>query len=154
MSDRPIVLTRRLKTESNKKCLILSLSAEERTRLRGYRKTTCGKEVILHLPREGPLMHGDLLAGESPLPEVLVEAAVEDLILVRSNSILELIKAAYHLGNRHVDLELHSTELFLLKDPVLEKMLKSRGLIVQSSKKPFSPELGAYSEMHNHKHHL
>ena len=50
---------------------------------------------------------------------------------MQAKSQLELIKAAYHLGNRHVDLEIHSQKLFLLEDSVLEKMLKSRGLLVQ-----------------------
>ena len=67
-----------------------------------------------------------------------------------TNSILELIKATYHLGNRHVDLEIHSQKLFLLEDSVLEKMLKSRGLLVQKIQKPFFPEIGAYSQIHKH----
>ncbi|WP_320667832.1 urease accessory protein UreE [Prochlorococcus sp. MIT 1307] len=128
--------------------MILSLSAKERRYLRGRRQTLCGQEVLLHLPREGPLMEGDVLAGENRFPKVVVRAAVEDLLVVRTNSLLELIKASYHLGNRHVELELHSQELFLLDDTVLAKMLRGRGLKVEKISKPFFPELGAYSQVH------
>ena len=89
------------------------------------------------LPREGPLMEGDLLTGENPVPQVLIKAAIEDLLVVRSQSILELIKAAYHLGNRHVDIELQPNQIFLLEDPVLTEMLISRGLSVNKIKKKF-----------------
>ena len=128
------------------------LSANERNSLRGRRQTTCGQELLLQLPRKGPLMDGDVLIGENPLLGVLVKAAIENLLIVRANSILELIKASYHLGNRHVELELHSKELFLLEDPVLAEMLKARGLKVEKIKRPFFPELGAYSQSERHKH--
>ena len=95
-------------------------------------------------------MDGDLLSGEKDLPQVLVKAAIEDLLVVSANSILELTKASYHLGNRHVELELHTKELFLLEDQVLAKMLKSRGLSVRKVKKAFFPELGAYYQFNSH----
>lgn len=97
-------------------------------------------------------MDGDLLIGEATTPQVLVKAAIEDLLLVRAESILELIQASYHLGNRHVDLELHSKELYLLEDPVLAEMLRGRGLSVTKEKKTFFPEFGAYSRVNGHRH--
>ena len=95
-------------------------------------------------------MDGDLLAGKNPTIQVLVKAALEDLLVVSASSTLELTKAAYHLGNRHVDIELSSKELFLLEDPVLADLLARRGLIVNKVKRPFSPEKGAYSSNHYH----
>ena len=97
-------------------------------------------------------MDGDLLTGENRLHQVVVKAAIENLIVVRSKSHLELMKASYHLGNRHVDLELYSHELFLLEDPVLHEMLNTRGLHVEKVKRIFSPELGAYYLSHRHSH--
>jgi len=97
-------------------------------------------------------MDGDVLIGENPLLRVLVKAAIENLLVVRANSILELIKASYHLGNRHVEIELHPRELFLLEDPVLAEMLKTRGLKVEKIMRPFFPELGAYAQSERHKH--
>ncbi len=123
------------------------MSADERNYLRGRRQTTCGQEVLLQLPREGVLMHGDLLSDAKSHTIVLVKAAIEDLLVIRSTSILELTRASYHLGNRHVNLELHSNEIYLLEDPVLENLLLIRGLEVEKVKKPFFPELGAYSQL-------
>ena len=62
---------------------------------------------------------------------------------------MALLTAAYHLGNRHVALELHEHELLLLDDSVLASMLESRGLMVTRCVRPFMPEGGAY---HHHHH--
>ena len=123
MKGTTIVLDRKLKTTNKKDPLVLVLTAAERTRLRGHRQTTCGQDVLLQLPREGELMDGDLLIGTNPSIQVLVKAALEKLLVVSTNSMLELTKAAYHLGNRHVDIELRPNELFLLEDPVLADLL-------------------------------
>tara|TARA_B100000029_G_scaffold41040_1_gene38203 strand:- start:579 stop:1034 length:456 start_codon:yes stop_codon:yes gene_type:complete len=145
-----IVLDRRLKTKTANQSLVLLLTAAERTRLRGQRQTTCGRNVLLQLPRQGVLMDGDLLAGKNPTIQVLVKAALEDLLVVSASSTLELTKAAYHLGNRHVDIELTPKELFLLDDPVLADLLTRRRLTVNKIKRTFSPEQGAYSINHHH----
>ncbi len=150
MSYQPIVLTKRDSAPKNGKYLTLPLSANERTKLRGLRKTSCGLDVLLQLPRIGPLIPGEILTGEKEYPKIKVKAAMENLIKVQADSPLELIKAAYHLGNRHVDLELHEDFLFFLNDPVLEKMLLKRGLGVYTVKKSFYPEQGAYSETYHH----
>ena len=93
-----------------------------------------------------------MLLNDNESDYVLVEAAIEDLHRVTAKSFLDLLKAAYHLGNRHIDLELHEKELFFLKDSVLEQMLKERGLIVESCKRQFFPEGGAYQLAHSHNH--
>ena len=95
-------------------------------------------------------MPGDVLAGDDAFRKVFIEAAIEELIRVHANSPLELMKAAYHLGNRHVALELKNNELFLLKDPVLADMLLKRELKVEQIQRPFHPESGAYLEAHHH----
>ncbi len=150
MTDTPIVLTHRLENEKAGNFLILPLSAEERSRLRGRRLTKCGREVILQLPREGCLRPGDVLSGEGQYQNVLVEAALETLLVVSAKSSLDLLKAAYHLGNRHVALELHEGELFLIEDEVLAQMLRIRGLTVKKTIRSFYPETGAYDQLHRH----
>ena len=134
--------------------LQLPLTAEERTVLRGRRCSDCGRSLLLQLPREGPLQPGDRLLDRSRSWEVVVIAASEPLLRVQADSVLELLQAAYHLGNRHVALELHDGELLLLKDSVLEAMLRSRGLRVSACERPFLPEGGAYggSPSHAHRH--
>ena len=144
------MLNRRIRASSKSASLILSLTANERKTLRGRRTTTCGQEILLQLPRQGPLIDGEVLIGDQTSSQVLIKAAIENLFLVSARTNLELLQAAYHLGNRHVDLEIHSKELFLLEDPVLGKMLKQRGLIVENIKRSFFPELGAYSQSHRH----
>jgi urease accessory protein len=69
---------------------------------------------------------------------------------------LALLQAAYHLGNRHVAMELHADQLLLLQDSVLEDLLRQRGLSVERLQAPFQPEAGAYagaSAGHGHHHH-
>lgn len=127
----------------------LPLSATERTVLRARRRTGCGRDVLLQLPREGALQPGERLTDSQEQVEVRVTAASEALLRVEAETPLALLTAAYHLGNRHVALELHEHELLLLDDSVLASMLESRGLMVTHCVRPFMPEGGAY---HHHHH--
>ena len=149
MTDAVVVLEQRLQNSSATAALQLPLTAEERTVLRGRRTTSCGRPVLLQLPREGSLQPGDLLGDQSGSTVVEVTAAPEALLRVQGSHPLELLQAAYHLGNRHVALELHEQQLLLPDDPVLADMLVSRGLRVSRCCQPFAPESGAYAE-HSH----
>ncbi|MEB3264128.1 MAG: urease accessory protein UreE [Synechococcus sp.] len=134
--------------------LALALSAEERTRLRGLRHSRCGRPLLLQLPREQPLRPGEWLCSTAPADPtwVEVEAAPEPLLVVRSADPLALLQAAYHLGNRHVALEIRPGELRLLHDPVLAHLLSYRALEVDTALAPFQPESGAYSHGAGHGH--
>ncbi len=139
--------------------LRLALSADERTRLRGHRRSLCGRDLLLQLERGTPLRPGEWLAGAIADAAVCVEAAPEALLAVRSPDPLALLQAAYHLGNRHVALEIGPAELRLLWDPVLAHLLEHRGLQLARIEAPFLPEAGAYGEglgqahSHGHSHH-
>ena len=148
--DTVPVLTRRLDAVGVEACMQLPLTAEERTRLRGLRCTACGQSVLLQLPRQGPLQPGESLAAAEGSVLVRVVAASEKLLLVRAPSELALLEAAYHLGNRHVALELRTKQLRLLDDPVLADLLRVRGLALESVMEPFYPEPGAYQGVHSH----
>jgi urease accessory protein len=161
----PLVLTLRLPpAEEEASCpgpsppLQLKLSADERTRLRGLRHSVCGRPLLLQLPRGEALQPGERLAPAAGGAEVVVEAAAEPLLLVRANEADALVRAAYHLGNRHVALEVRSGELRLLDDPVLADLLERLGLDLQRRQLPFLPEGGAYSgaaahaASHGHSH--
>ena len=131
----------------------LALSADERTRLRGLRHSRCGQPLLLQLPRGEPLQPGEWLGGDDGPALVRVEAAAESLLLVSAADPLELLRAAYHLGNRHVALEVTATELRLLDDPVLADLLRQRGLGLEQRLAPFQPEGGAYAATgHSHSH--
>ena len=123
----------------------LPLTADERAVVRGRRRTCCGRDVLLQLPRVGALKPGDCLTNSDASVLVTVTAACEHLLRVEAPSSLELLQAAYHLGNRHVALELHEHALLLPQDSVLEGMLRSRGLLVTFCHQPFVPEGGAYN---------
>jgi urease accessory protein len=138
--------------------LRLPLRADERTSLRGHRRSACGQDLLLQLPRGAALEPGDRLAPQAGGPLVVVEAAREPLLVVRAADPLALLQAAYHLGNRHVALELRRDELRLGVDSVLEDLLRHRGLTVERTTGPFLPEPGAYepsghAHRHSHGHH-
>ena len=89
-------------------------------------------------------MPGEVLKSGNSKVFVIIEAAQEDVIRICSDNRLKLLKAAYHLGNRHVELEFHEKELYLLTDVVMKRMLERLGFKIESFKRPFSPEIGAY----------
>ena len=156
----PLLLVERRRPDPGADALALALTAQERTSLRGRRRSLCGRDLLLQLPRGASLEPGELLAaapdGAGPL--VRVEAAPEPLLQVRSADPLALLQAAYHLGNRHVAMELHADRLLLLEDSVLADLLRRRGLQVEQLQAPFIPEPGAYAghapiRSHHHSHH-
>ena len=130
--------------------LRLLLTADQRTSLRGHRVSACGRDLVLQLPRGAALQPGEGLSTASGDRLVRVEAAPEALLLVRSPDPLALLQAAYHLGNRHVAMELHPGELRILEDSVLADLLRQRGLAVDTVLAPFEPEAGAYAGGHSH----
>ena len=107
--------------------LQLALTAEERTRLRGRRQALDGQPLLLQLPRSEPLQPGEWLRPAEGPAWVEVVAAAEPLLEVRGADALALLQAAYHLGNRHVAVEIGTGALRLLDDPVLAHLLEHRG---------------------------
>lgn len=156
--SEPLLLSRRLAPGASgptppEPLLVLSLSATERQRLRGHCRSVCGDDLLLQLPRGGgPLQPLEQLAGDDGVPRVRVEAAPEALLRVRSDDPFTLLRAAYHLGNRHVALELRQGELRLLQDPVLADLLRGLCVSVEAMTAPFQPESGAYAAGHGHAH--
>lgn len=135
----------------------LALTAEERTRSRHRFTTVSGQTVYLNLPRGTVLRDGDLLTdsiGSAGSTRIVVIAKPEPILTVTATSPLLLLRAAYHLGNRHVSLEITSDWLRLSPDPVLEAMLKQLGLFITTEVAPFNPEVGAYHHsVRHHAHH-
>jgi urease accessory protein len=127
----------------------LSLTAEERSRTRFPFVTDQGVEVYLQLDRGTTLRHGDLLQSIATNLVVEILAKPEPVLAATTNHPVSLMQAAYHLGNRHVAIEITSTHLYILPDPVLADLLHQRGLSVTELVRPFQPEAGAY-EHHHH----
>ena len=132
--------------------LELPLDAAQRTSLRGHRRSACGRDLVLQLPRGAALQPGERLLSADGALQVEVQAAPEPVMEVRSADPLALLQAAYHLGNRHVAMELHADRLVLLHDSVLADLLQHRGLQVVRRLAPFAPEAGAYAGTEHHIH--
>ena len=126
----------------------LALTAEERTKSR-HRFEMEGQVLYLRLPRGTLLRDGDLLLAETDSSLVRVTAKPEPIFTVTATTSIELLRAAYHLGNRHVPIEITETYLRISPDSVLRTMLEHMGMKVQEAILPFQPEIGAYGK-HNH----
>jgi urease accessory protein len=139
-----ITLTKILTAEVDiKPNYTLFLTAEERQRSR--QKITVEEQVFsLNLTRGTVLKEDDLLTNDDESIIVEIKAKEEPVITVTSQSKLDLIKAAYHLGNRHVILEVNEDYLRLSPDSVLQEMLIKLGLEIKEELTPFYPEIGAY----------
>ena len=123
----------------------LTLSSDEGKILRGKRLTDCDQEIILQLPREGKLNDGDILSTNVSNFYIEIIAKTENLIEISSNSKIELIKTAYHLGNRHVEVEIEEDTLLTKDDYVIENMLKNFNVDIVNTQKKFFPQRGAHS---------
>jgi urease accessory protein len=126
----------------------LELPFDTRTKSRLRARLASGEEVGLFLPRGTILRGGDLLAGGGRVVEVV--AAPEELLEACCRDLRELTRAAYHLGNRHVAVEVGPEWLRLAADHVLETMLAGLGCQVRHLTAPFEPEAGAYAPGHQH----
>ena len=134
--------------------ITLDWDQRQHSRLNGL--SSNGDSVALFLPRGKVLRGGDIMVSEQG--ELLrIISADQPVLKITSCSIhgtpLDLPRAAYHLGNRHIPIEIQSTHLLIEPDHVLEEMLKNMGLIVQKSELPFEPEAGAYEHASGHAAH-
>ena len=127
----------------------LTLTAEERTKSRHRFEMEDGQALYLRLPRGTLLRDGDLLLAETDSSLVRVTAKPEPIFTITATTSLELLRAAYHLGNRHVPIEITETYLRISPDSVLQTMLEHMGMKVQEAILPFQPEIGAYGK-HTH----
>ncbi|KKD37530.1 urease accessory protein UreE [Limnoraphis robusta] len=144
-----IIFTQHFQPKTNPHIdFIIPLTAEQRHRSRQTIELSSSQKVYLRLPRGTVLEDGDLLQSETQEHIAQIIAKPEPVITVKANTELDLIRGAYHLGNRHVPLEITSTYLRLSPDSVLESMLVKLGLEVVEEIAPFYPEKGAYGHHH------
>ena len=131
----------------------LEMTFEQRSKSRSKATLVGGEEVVLHLPRGEVLRGGDMVvASDGRIIEV--HALPEKLLHITCDSPSALAKAAYHLGNRHVAVQVGEGWLAIAGDHVLEDMLHGLGAKVRSVTAAFEPEPGAYAgEAHSHDEH-
>ena len=128
----------------------LTLPWERRGVTRQRVRLDDGREAGVFLPRGEILRGGDRLATASG-DVVVVVAAPQPVMVVRAADPRALARAAYHLGNRHVAVEVGEGWLKLERDHVLRAMIEGLGADVEEAVLPFEPEAGAYSG-HGHSH--
>ncbi|APV36013.1 MULTISPECIES: urease accessory protein UreE [Acinetobacter] len=128
----------------------LNFDTRQKSRFRATLKD--GTDIGADLPRTGILRSGSFIATHDG--DILrVDAKPERLMQVTAKTDFELLKAAYHLGNRHVPLMLTPYALYFEPDHVLAEMVEGLGLVVKEVEHMFEPESGAYAQ-HAHDHRL
>ena len=141
-----------------KRAASIELDWDVRQKSRFDATDSTGRPLGVFLPRGTLVRGGDVLVGEDG-SLVMVHAAPQPVLVVRHcpdhGVPFDLLRAAYHLGNRHVQLELMPDHLKLEPDHVLADMLRQMHLIVTAANQAFEPEGGAYAaggHGHGHKH--
>jgi urease accessory protein len=133
---------------------VVVLDFDARQKHRFLAKLEGGGELAVHLPRGSVLAGGDVLETEDG-GAVLVREASEPLSVARVRDPLQLARVAYHLGNRHVALQIEPGRVSYRHDHVLDDLAARLGAEVSFERGPFSPEGGAYGRgaLHGHSHH-
>jgi urease accessory protein len=130
------------------------LEFDDRHRRRLAMTGTRGLEFLLDLPDVIALRGGDALVLEDGrLIEVV--AAAEPLLEIRTRDAMHLVRIAWHLGNRHLPMQVTAKGLRIRRDHVIEEMVRGLGARVIEIEAPFDPEGGAYAgggHAHDHAH--
>jgi urease accessory protein len=125
------------------------LSFEARSKSRLLLRLDNGEQAALIVER-GRLLRGGDRVRTLDDREVVIIAADESLLEASSDDPVAIARAAFHLGNRHVAVQVMVGRLRFLDDRVLEEMVKGLGLAVCAVRAPFEPEGGAYGHHHVH----
>jgi len=140
-----------------KRAPFVALDWKARCKSRFDATDSSGRRVEVSLPHGTVARGGDVLVAEDGTL-IVVTAAAQPVMVVRPRSEHgsphDLLRAAYHLGSRHVPLELQSDRLLLEPDPELAEMLRQMHLLVSEEQAPFEPEAGAsaHGTSHDHEH--
>jgi urease accessory protein len=142
-----------------KRAATVELDWDTRCRSRFDATDSAGRALGIFLPRGTQARGGDVLVAEDG-SLVKVVAASQPVVIARpavTGSPFDLVRAAYHLGNRHVQIELRPDHVKIEPDHVLAEMLRRMGLDVSEGVAPFEPEGGAYAAVapghaHGHDH--
>jgi urease accessory protein len=137
----------------------VTLDWDTRQKSRFDATDSTGRQLGVFLPRGTVVRGGDVLVAEDG-SLVRVEAAPQTVLRITAcaehGSAFDLMRAAYHLGNRHVPIELRADHLKIEPDHVLAELLRSMHMTVAEVQEPFEPEGGAYGDNammgHDHGH--
>jgi urease accessory protein len=138
------------RTDSVSAELVLPYELRENSRLRTA--LASGEEVAIFTARGTVLRNNDLLKGDDGRV-VQIIAAEEPTYRVTCNTPYDLLRCAFHLGNRHTQTQVGEGFLRILQDTVLKEMLEGLGATVTAEDAQFEPEAGAYSAGGGHHQH-
>lgn len=124
---------------------------DRRHRRRIQLTTEAGAELLLDLPQAARLRDGDGLSRDDG-GIVLVRARPEPLLDIHAHDAAGLVRIAWHLGNRHLPVQMHGNHLRIRADHVIADMIRGLGGHVHEIEAPFDPEAGAYAGGHHHHH--
>jgi urease accessory protein len=128
------------------------LDHDARSRRRAVLRGEGGADILLDLPEPAAIPDGAALILEDGR-EVEVIAAPEELARITAKDMPTLLRIAWHLGNRHLPMELLGEQLRIRRDHVIEEMVRGLGGAVAHVEAPFDPESGAYARhAHGHSH--
>jgi urease accessory protein len=133
----------------------LTLDWDVRQKSRFEAADSRGRQIGVFLPRGSVVRGGDVLVAEDGSLLQVIAAPQPVLVITHCQAhgtAFDLTRAAYHLGNRHVPIELQPDHLKIEPDHVLADMLRQMHLIVHEVEEPFEPEAGAYGGHHGHGH--
>jgi urease accessory protein len=124
---------------------------DRRFRRRIVLTTVLGGEVLVDLPQAVRLRDGDGLIVESGVVRVCAQA--EELMEIHAHADGDLVRIAWHLGNRHLPVQLLGEYIRIRADHVIGEMVEGLGGHVEIIQAAFDPEAGAYSGGGHHHHH-
>jgi urease accessory protein len=133
------------------RALEIKLPFEMRNKSRFSVKLFDGRDLHFFLPRGNVLVSDDIVIGDDG-SMIRICAADQEVITIISTDLLLLTRAAYHLGNRHIPVQIGANFLRIEPDSVLEEMILQLGLDLRRELAPFEPETGAYGGGHRHSH--
>jgi len=129
----------------------VALDAHDRHRRRVVLKGERGTTFLLDLPQAAALRDGDGLVLDDG-SVVRVVGRPEALVEIAAANAHELARLAWHIGNRHVDVQIVGDRLRIRRDHVIEDMLRGLGARLSPLETAFDPEHGAYEQPHGHDH--
>ena len=124
--------------------LNLTLCSAQRKILRGRKVSDCNTELILQLPREGKINDGDIFRTNQENIFIHVIAKEEKLFQISTSKSIDMLKVSYHLGNRHIAMEINDNYVFIKEDYVMRILLEKLGAEIKLVHKKFFPEDGAF----------
>jgi len=129
---------------------ILTLDFDSRHRRRIRLTVDQGEDILLDLPKAVAMADGDGVQLEDGR-WLMIQAATETIVEVTHKDPRQLVRLAWHLGNRHLPTDIRNDALRIRPDHVIEEMLRGFGAVLRKIDAPFQPEGGAYGG-HNHQH--